>query len=440
MKTIVALSTPPLNCAIHIIRVSGDNAYEIVNKICKPKLKKIKYHIQNTNIIINNKVIDNVIVNQFIAPHSFTGEDSIEINCHGGYYLSQQIINALVSHGCELAKPGEFTMRGVLNGKINLIQAEAINNLINAQNDYAIQSANISLLNKYPDKLKQFKKILFELVSKIEINIDYPEEKQTNKKNKNSLLNNVNYLIKEMTNVVNISKRISYFSNGINVAIVGDTNVGKSSLLNAFLQQDKAIVTDIPGTTRDVIQASVNIDGLTFNFLDTAGIRNTDDTIENIGIKKAIQTINDADLILHVIDGSKSLSKQYYEIDKLIKNKNHINVINKSDLKSNVKINGIKVCAIKKQINPLIKAIIKQFPKINLTNHELILQSNNSINIFINTIEKLELVKTQINDNESLDMIVENLHIALGNILEILGERKDFNFLNEMFKNFCLGK
>jgi tRNA modification GTPase len=271
MKTIVALATPPLNSAIHIIRVSGEETFSIINKICQPKLKKSGYEIQKVGIFHDKKQIDHVLVNKFIAPKSFTGEDIVEINCHGGLFLAEKIIKLLLKYGCQLAQPGEFTMRAVLNNKINLIQAEAINNLVKAQNDYAIQIANIGLNKKVDNDLKKYKEIIFSLVSKYEITIDYPDMDETI--NNKHVIQTLQKLINEFCSIIKTSKQINAYSHGINIAIVGEVNVGKSSLLNAFAKQERAIVTTTPGTTRDVIQVSVNIDGLTFNFYDTAGIR-----------------------------------------------------------------------------------------------------------------------------------------------------------------------
>lgn len=438
MKPIVALATPPINSAIHIIRLSGDNIFNIVNKICKPKLVKKGYQIQLTNIMNNNKLIDKAIVNKYVSPKSFTGEDLIEINCHGGYYLAQKIIKLLINSGCQLARPGEFTMRGVLNNKLNLLQAEAINKLINASNDYAIDTANKGLSNVSNIELNKYKKILFDLIAELEINIDYPDINEINKTNINEKIIS---LINSFKKTLKISKQISIFNDGINIAIIGDANVGKSSLLNAFVNQDRAIVSDIPGTTRDIIQTSVNIDGISFNFFDTAGLRKTKNKIEKLGIDKSKSIIEDADLILHVIDGSKKNSRQYNSIVELIKDKKHINVINKSDLKCINKLNGVHVSALKKDIGNLINEIKKQFKKIDLSNKNcLLLLTKSSINVFESCLNVLQGIHQNIKNNVPIDLILQDLHYVLNNILELLGEKKDFDFINEMFKGFCIGK
>jgi tRNA modification GTPase len=440
MKPIVALATPPINSAIHIIRMSGDNVFDIINKICEPQILKEGYKIQYTNIVIDGQKIDSAIINKFVMPHSFTGEDMIEINCHGGYYLSQKIIHTLLKYGCDMAKNGEFTMRSVLNNKNNLIQAEAINNLITANNDYSLISANIGLAKKTSYKLIKFKKVLFDSIATLEINIDYPEDDVLNSNFKHELLSNIDFLMNEFKETINISKQVTTISNGINIAIIGDTNVGKSSLLNALLNQEKAIVTNIPGTTRDIVQANVNINGLTFILNDSAGIRNSKNKIEKAGIDKTYELIKKADLVLHVFDGSKKITEKHEQIQKLIKDKKYINVINKCDLKHVCKINGVKISSIKKQITPLINEIVKLFPKINLLDKELILQSNYSINLLERSFEKLLTVRQQIKDNQPIDLILDDLHSVLDNVLEMLGEKKDFDFLNEMFKDFCIGK
>jgi tRNA modification GTPase len=298
LKTIVALATPPMNAAIHIIRISGFNVFSIVNKITKPKIVKKGYVIQHVKLIDGNKVIDDVLVNTFIAPKSFTGEDLVEINCHGGYYLANKIIQLLVKYGCALALPGEFTQRAYMNNKLTLHEAESINNLINATNTKAIMLANNGLSKQSVDQLKTYREQLFKLIGQVEVNIDYPEFDDVPTVSVKHFKQMIDSLIKNGNQIVNDSSKVISILEGINVAIVGKPNVGKSSLFNAILNEQRAIVSNIPGTTRDLIDARVNLGGVTINLLDTAGMRNTKNLIEKKGLVKSYESLDKADLIL----------------------------------------------------------------------------------------------------------------------------------------------
>jgi tRNA modification GTPase len=309
MKTIIALATPPMNGAIHIIRISGPDTFRIVKTISKEKIIKTGYTMQKISIIDQKQIIDQVIINKYVAPHSFTGEDSIEINCHGGYYLANCIIKLLIAHGCTLAKPGEFSQRAFMNNKLSLIEAEAINNLINATNESAIKIANQGFNKELFERINSFRKQLFLLIGQVEVNIDYPEFDDVPKITPIKFKQILNKLIKEMNQILIDSKRIMPYVEGIKVAIIGKPNVGKSSLLNAILNRPRVIVTDIPGTTTDVISERINIDGITINFMDTAGLHASNKKIESMGIDKTHEVIQQADLILFVVDASKPLSE-----------------------------------------------------------------------------------------------------------------------------------
>jgi tRNA modification GTPase len=298
MKTIVALATPPMNGAIHIIRISGSKAFNIVNKITTSKIIKRGYEIQKTNILSDKKIIDSVLINKFVSPKSFTGEDLIEINCHGGYYLANKIIELLLRFGCVLALPGEFTQRAYLNNKLTLHEAESINNLINATSEKAIELANNGLDAKTITKLKQFREKLFKLIGQVEVNIDYPEFDDVPNVSIQQFKKIISELIKKGNQIINVSTKVIPILEGINVTIVGRPNVGKSSLFNAILNEQRAIVSNIPGTTRDVVSARVNIGNITINLSDTAGIRTTKNIIESFGVDKSYQSLQNANLIL----------------------------------------------------------------------------------------------------------------------------------------------
>jgi tRNA modification GTPase len=299
MPTIVAIATAPINCAIHIIRVSGTKAYEIVNKITDTNVTKSSYTIQRANIVDKKKFVDDVLLMKFVSPKSFTGEDLIEINCHGGIYLANKIINLLIKNGAKLALPGDFSRRAFLNKKINLNQAEAINNLINTNSDIGIAVAHQGLS---PHLNKQFKQItaeLFQVLGKLEVSIDYPEYDDAKLSTNKLIIKKLIPLQQFLQKCIDVSTHSLKFLKGINLAIVGKPNVGKSSLLNALVNEDRAIISAIPGTTRDTIDASFKIDNLTFNVIDTAGIRlKTNDLIEKAGMSKTETIVKKADMII----------------------------------------------------------------------------------------------------------------------------------------------
>ncbi|MDR1234925.1 MAG: tRNA uridine-5-carboxymethylaminomethyl(34) synthesis GTPase MnmE [Mycoplasmataceae bacterium] len=441
MKTIVALATPPMNGAIHIIRISGSKAFNIVNKITTSKIIKRGYEIQKTNILSDKKIIDSVLINKFVSPKSFTGEDLIEINCHGGYYLANKIIELLLRFGCVLALPGEFTQRAYLNNKLTLHEAESINNLINATSEKAIELANNGLDAKTITKLKQFREKLFKLIGQVEVNIDYPEFDDVPNVSIQQFKKIISELIKKGNQIINVSTKVIPILEGINVTIVGRPNVGKSSLFNAILNEQRAIVSNIPGTTRDVVSARVNIGNITINLSDTAGIRTTKNIIESFGVDKSYQSLQNANLILWVVDGSQALTNEDKTIQKLLTNKKHIIVINKSDLPHIAQINGLKVSTVKNNVTMLINRLIKVLKfKTDINYHQIILQSTRSIGSLKAVVNELNDTLKLINQKQPIDLSLEHLHIALKNINIILGEGKSYNFINEMFRKFCVGK
>jgi tRNA modification GTPase len=298
MKNIVALATPPMNGAIHIIRMSGPDVFDIINKITTRQIVKKGYIVQRTQLTDNNQVIDDVLVNTFVNPKSFTGEDLVEINCHGGYYLANKIIQLLIKYGCVLALPGEFTQRAYMNNKLTIHEAESINNLINATSTQAIILANNGLNPNVVHKLQALRETLFQLIGQVEVNIDYPEFDDIPDISISQFKKRIELLIKAGEQIIKNSLKVIPILEGINVAIVGKPNVGKSSLFNALLNEERAIVSHIPGTTRDMINARINVNGITINLLDTAGLRETNNIIEKKGLVKSYESLQKADLIL----------------------------------------------------------------------------------------------------------------------------------------------
>ncbi|MBR4485888.1 tRNA uridine-5-carboxymethylaminomethyl(34) synthesis GTPase MnmE [bacterium] len=336
METIVALATSKGIGAIHIIRLSGNQAYDIISKLTKKDVKKEANKIEHAQLFDeNNEILDDVLLMKFVAPKSFTGEDLIEINCHGSELIANKIINSLIYFGAKQARNGEFSKRSLLNNKMNAVQLFAMNNLIKSTNDLSIKFSLNTLLNKQVKSLEKEEENLFHVIGRIEVLIDYPEfnedieEPITN----DFLIKYFDYLIKIFDDLIHDAKIIIPFYEGIKVAIVGVTNAGKSSLLNRLINSEKAIVSDVAGTTRDIVESYINLDNRIIKLQDTAGIHESNDYIENIGINKSKEVINKANLILFIVDGSNNENYQEEkEIYELIKQKNHLIVINKSDL------------------------------------------------------------------------------------------------------------
>ncbi len=441
MKTIVALSTPNFKSAIHIIRVSGDKTFECLQKICKPRIEMKGYTIQKVDIYNGKQKIDEVLLNEFVCPKSYTGEDLIEINCHGSLYVVNKIIDSLIKSGCSLAKRGEFTKRAFLNGKISLIQSEAINNLINSSSDLAIDVALNGLSDKTNKVLKNTRDEIFKILGQVEVSIDYPEYDSTPDVSKEQINKIFNDSIKTFQRIISDSSNVLNIKDGIKVAIVGKPNVGKSSLLNALLKEDKAIVTNIPGTTRDAIESSCIINGIKYIFVDTAGIRNTKSKIESIGIKKSKDSINKADLVILVLDNSKLLDKQDKQLLKLVSKKQSITVLNKTDVANKNKINGIKISAKKKQINKLIEYLssYKNINTLDLTS-KILLQSQESVALLSKALNHLMNAKQIYDKNINTELLTTDLKECIDILVTILGLSNDLSFVDELFNKFCVGK
>ncbi len=383
---------------------------------------------------------------KYTAPKSHTGEEMIEITCHGSVFIANKIVKLLIINGAKQADHGEFTKRAFLNNKLNLLQAEGINNLVNSNSNLSLAVAHKSIDKNTSEKINGIIDSLFAIIGQIEVNIDYPEYDAAEKVTKKEIKTKLNKIINLLKVIVDDSIQVIPYVNGINVAIVGKPNVGKSSLLNAILKENKVIVSEIPGTTRDVVQYSAVIKDITYNFIDTAGIHKPTNTIEQIGIKLSKKMIQNAQLILFVIDGSKPTNKEDDKIFNLIKNKNYITVINKTDLKIlktnkilKTKYTGALVSAKNKKINNLIKAINKKAINFD-ANIDIVLPSQNDINLMQAAIKTLKSVLINVNKNQPLDLIIEDLKSAHDKLLSIIGKNKDFDLINELFKKFCVGK
>lgn len=448
--TIAAISTPLGVGAISIIRVSGKEAINIVSKIYKGKnLTKQKSHTLNYGHIFDgDKIIDEVLVSIMLEPNTFTRENIVEINSHGGIATTNKILELLLSNGCRLAEPGEFTKRAFLNGRIDLIEAEGVMDLINAKTEKSMELA-INQVNGYTSFLiKQLREKLVKLISNINVNIDYPEYEDIKQVTNNDILSQIDYIYDEIANILKHAKDNQIINEGIKTVIVGSPNVGKSSILNKLLDYEKAIVTDIPGTTRDIVEGSILINGIELKIIDTAGIRKTNDLVENIGVEKSIKLIEEADLILFVLNNNEKLSKENLELYETIKEKNYLIIINKIDLDNKLDVSFfdknryVRISALDDECTEIIKNKISEiFNLAELNNKDLTYLSNaRSISLLNQSLETLYEVKKSLNDNLPIDFIEIDLRSVWNMLGEIIGDSYTDELLDKIFSQFCLGK
>lgn len=445
-EPICAIATPYGVGAISIIRCSGDNTHTLVNKIFKGKdLTKVKANTINYGYIIDDgNIIDEVMVSVFKAPHCFTGEESIEINCHGGIYNTNRVLECLLSHGFRLAEPGEFSKRAFLNGRIDLTQSEAIMDIISSSNDLALR-ASVNSLRKSTNKLVvNMREHLVDLISKIEVNIDYPEYDDAIVMTDEIAIPMLKDLISECNTVLENSKIAISAIHGIKTAIIGKPNVGKSSLLNRLLEEDKAIVTDIAGTTRDIIEGSLNIGGVTLKLIDTAGIRKSSDLVEQIGIERSKKALNEAELVLLILDSSNSLDDQDKELLELTKDKKRIIIYNKSDIDSNInKLDGSITISAKtgEGIEELEHKLI-EITKINEFNVNDSNYLNNARHVakMREALNSLNQALDGCINHVDIDMIELDVKAAWYSLGEIIGDTDSDTLITELFSRFCLGK
>ena len=454
MSTIVAISTAPGNGGIGIVRMSGEDSFEILKKVFKPaqKMEKIKgYTIKYGNIVDEKEnIIDEVLVSFFVEPKSYTAENMCEINSHGNNIILKKILELCIKNGAILAEPGEFTKRAFLNGRIDLLQAEAVIDIINSKSEKERISAINQLEGELSKKIIEIKNEILEILTNLEVSIDYPEydiEEKTSQEINTSLLR-----IKEKLKKLEDSfERGKLLRDGIKVAIVGRPNAGKSSLLNRILKEDRAIVTDIEGTTRDTIEEFVTIKGVLFKIIDTAGIRKSDNEIEMIGIDKSKKALNEADLVIALFDKTKKLSKEDFEILNIVKNKNSIILLNKKDLEKTETTEE----DLKKYSKDILEVSIKDDDGIEeLYNRMLNLFTNKEINaenaeIITNirhkdaisdALKSIISAENTINDGMTIDITAIYFKEAIENLNKITGEDVTDDIINDIFSKFCLGK
>lgn len=448
--TIVAISTTLGVGAISIIRLSGSESINIVNKIFKGKdLNKVDSHTINYGYIKDNdKIIDEVLVSIMKAPKTYTKEDVVEINCHGGIATTNKVLELCLNNGARLAERGEFTKRAFLNGRIDLLEAESVMDLINSKTEINRKVALNGISGNTSNLIKNLRSDLVNLLANIEVNIDYPEYYDIEEVTNDILKVKIQDVKDKLIKIINESENGKILKSGIKTLIIGRPNVGKSSILNKLLDEDKAIVTDIEGTTRDIVEGSITIDGINLDLIDTAGIRETKDIIEKIGVQKSLKLINEADLVIVVLNYNEELKEEDLKLIEEAKNKQLIIVVNKNDLEKKIDISKINsnniIYTNTKELDGIesLKEKIKE-----LFNLELL---NKNDNIILNNVRQISLAKETliiINDvikgienKEAIDMLEIDIKRSWEKLGEITGETYTEELLDQLFKNFCIGK
>ena len=456
MSTIVSISTAPGIGGIGIIRMSGKESFDILNKIFIAKSPKDiseipGYSIKYGHIFENDKIIDEVLVSYFKAPKSYTTENMCEINSHGGNIVMRKILELCQNNGAELAEPGEFTKRAFLGGRIDLSQAESIIDIINAKSEREAKEGIKQLEGYLSERIKDIKEDLLETMTNIEVSIDYPEY-DTPDVGFDDVLNNINISRKKLEDLKKSFDNGKIIKEGIKTVIIGKPNAGKSSLLNAILKEDRAIVTEIEGTTRDTIEEFININGIPLKIIDTAGIREAKDEVEKIGIEKSKKLAEEADLIIAILDSSNDLTEEDFEILKIAKNKKSIIVLNKSDLKQRVSDENPKLDIFSRNIinlsaknktglNLLFEKITDMFNfnEINLDN-DIVITNERHKNLIEKAIRNLDKAESTLKAGMPIDIVEISLKNVLSCLGEITGEEAGEEIINEIFARFCLGK
>lgn len=446
--TIAAISTAQGVGAISIIRVSGNDAISIVSKIFSNKkfVDALSHTIHYGYIMDGDEKVDEVLVSVMRAPKTFTKEDVVEINAHGGIMTTDKILELLLVNGCRLAEPGEFTKRAFLNGRIDLTEAEGVMDLINSKTDISRKIALNQVGGKVSNMISKLRDELAGIIANIEVNIDYPEYEDIEEMTIEKINFNLSELESKIDKILKESKNGEILTNGIKTAIVGKPNVGKSSLLNRLIGEDKAIVTDIQGTTRDSVEATIRIDNLILNLIDTAGIRKTEDVVESIGVDKSLKLIDEADLILFVVNYNEKLSNEDLVILDKLKGKNYITIVNKTDLEKKIDddklSNVVYVSALNDDnIDEIGNKIKKLFDLEKIETTDLTyLTSARSGAILRKVLDSVKAVRKGIEENYPIDMVEIDLKDIWNLLGEIIGESYDEELLDQLFSRFCVGK
>ena len=446
--TIVAISTSLGVGAISIIRLSGEDSINIVNKIFKGKdLTTVPTHtIHYGYIVDNNETIDEVLVSIMRTPKTYTKENIVEINCHGGISTTNKVLELVLSNGARLAEPGEFTKRAFLNGRIDLVEADGIMNLISSKTETSRKMSINELSGKVSSLITGIRDDLIQIISNIEVNIDYPEYEDIEVLSNEKILPSINKIKDTLIKTIKESENGRIINEGINIGIIGRPNVGKSSLLNSLLEEQKAIVTDIEGTTRDIVEGQIKLNGVLLNIIDTAGIRETDNIVEQIGVEKSYEIIDKSDLIIFLLNNNEPLTKEDLELYNKIKNKTHIIVLNKTDLKQVIDLTPIKeevlkVSLLNNDASIILDKIKELFNLEKLETSDLTYLSNaRSISLLKKSLNNISNAIDNINNNDPIDIVELELKDAWSTLGEIIGETYTDELLDELFSRFCLGK
>ncbi len=448
--TIASISTTLGVGAISIIRVSGSEAIEIVNKIYKGKdLSRVDSHTINYGHIVDrDEIIDEVLVSVMRSPKTFTTEDVVEINCHGGIATTNKVMELLLLNGARLAEPGEFTKRAFLNGRIDLIEAESVMNVINAKTDKARKLSINQLEGRVSQIIRNFRKELLELLANIEVNIDYPEYEDIEVMTVENIRKEMVNIREKLTKIVKESENGKIICDGIKTVIVGRPNVGKSSILNRLLDYDKAIVTDVAGTTRDIVEGEINLDGILLKLVDTAGIRQTEDVVEKIGVDRSLEQIDSADLIIMVLNNNEKLTDYDFDLLEKIKNKKAIIAINKCDLKRKINLdeisnsNVIEINTIDEDKIDILKNKIKEMfnlDEIDQSDYNF-LSNVRQISLAKESLAILDEVEREVDREDPVDLIEIDIKRIWTKLGEIIGENYSDELIDQLFSQFCLGK
>jgi tRNA modification GTPase len=450
-KTICAISTNPGNGgAISIVRMSGPEAVKITNKIFSNKnfLESPTHTIHYGYIMDGNEKIDEVLVMKMLSPKTYTTEDIVEINCHGGMSTTNKVLELLILNGAELAEPGEFTKRAFLNGRINLLEAEAVSDLIEAKTDTARSLAMKGVTGSLTQNIQSLREKIVTLLTNIEVNIDYPEYEDERVITHENILPELKEISSSLQQIVKDSENSKIIKEGINIAFIGRPNVGKSSLLNAFLEEEKAIVTNISGTTRDIVEGTINLNGILLNLIDTAGIRETEDPVEKIGVDKSKKVLATADLVILVLNSNEKLTAEDQELLKKIITKRSIIFLNKNDLEPRINEeiyqypNLVKGNTINADgLASLKNKIIELFHLNQIESKDMNYLSNvRQITLAKKALVNINHVEQQIKENIPIDILEIELKEAWNNLGLIIGATYEDELIDNLFQKFCLGK
>jgi tRNA modification GTPase len=439
LDSIVALGTALATQAISVLRLSGEDAIPITERLIQQSLEKADRRIKNATVVdpLTGNPVDDVLVLVMKGPRSYTREDVVEIQCHGGVYITQRLLSLVLGEGARLARPGEFTQRAVMNGRIDLAQAEAINDLVNADSEQSARLALAGMQGALSQLNEPLKEALLTIIAQIEVNIDYPEY-DAEQVTLAQLAPQVDAFIARCRRILIEAQSGQRMAQGVKTAIIGQPNVGKSSLLNALLNEDKAIVTDIPGTTRDVVEGTIRLQNVTLHLMDTAGLRASDDRVEQLGIAKTRKIMDEADLILFVVDGSQAMSRDEEALLSQLDPAKVLVVYNKNDLVS--RHDRLEVSALNKDIAALVEAINARYLSDQFVFKQPVLSGPRTIGLLRQALKAMENAQKAIQDGNEVDLITIDLQEAYGHLVALTDPNARVDLADELFSRFCLGK